>query len=144
MKKYLIIMILSIIATFNAGYLTHLAYSEGESFCDINAKYSCSTSLNSPETSIFGIPFPAFALVVYPVIFFIALRWWRKKGGKQFTFLARLSAGGILFNGYFIYQEYAIGAYCPLCLLCSAIIITIFILSVVGKLQALWNETRQK
>lgn len=137
-------MILSVIATLNAWYLTYTAYNPSEaSFCDINAEYSCSMTMNTPETQIFGVPFPALALVVYPILFLIALRGRRKKSMKTFTILAILSACGILFNLYFIYQEYLLGTYCPLCLLCSVIIITIFILSILGIFHSLWRENKQ-
>ena len=49
---------------------------------------------------------------------------------NHFKILTIMGLGGIMFNGYFIYQEtFTIGAFCPLCLLCSAIIISIFSLS---------------
>ncbi|MBP7062253.1 hypothetical protein KA037_03195 [Patescibacteria group bacterium] len=44
---------------------------------------------------------------------------------------------GIAFNGYFIFQEaFVIKSFCPLCLLCTGIIITILILSVIGTKQS--------
>jgi uncharacterized membrane protein len=42
-----------------------------------------------------------------------------------------LSAGGMMFNGYIIFVEATqIWSYCILCLMCTAIIVTIFVLSV--------------
>jgi uncharacterized membrane protein len=71
-------------------------------------------------------------MIVYPIIFLVALFWIFGKIKKHFKILTAMWAGWIMFNWYFIYQEtFNIGAFCPLCLLCSAIIITIFSLSII-------------
>jgi uncharacterized membrane protein len=69
------------------------------------------------------------AAVVYPILFILAL--WGYFGrtllpAKILTFMA---IGGMMFNGYVIYQEFVVGVFCPLCALCTVIIITIAILS---------------
>ena len=139
MKKFVVIILLSILATFNAAYLTWKAYGmlgSGSLFCDINDRWSCANVVNHPAAYTAGIPFPAIALVVYPIIIAIAIMWlyctaWGKKNYKILTFL---SAGGVLFNSYIIYQEtFVIKAFCPLCLMCTAIIISIFVISVVWR-----------
>ena len=79
MKKYLIITILSVIASINAIYLTSLAYTQQSSFCDISATLSCTTALSSPDLIFFGLPFPAIALMVYPILFLIAMISYTKK-----------------------------------------------------------------
>lgn len=138
MKKLIAICALSVVAFFNATYLTTQNYKiehatanwQISSFCDLNNTFSCTNVLSSPYSKIFGLPFTAIAMVVYPVLFLIAYLGISGIIKKPFNILIFLSAGWILFNSYFIYQEYAnIWSYCPLCLLCSAIIITIFILS---------------
>lgn len=40
-----------------------------------------------------------------------------------------LAFGGIAFNGYIITQEFIVGAFCPLCLMCTGYILAIAILS---------------
>lgn len=138
MKKNIVIILLSIIATINAAYLTGKAYGmlgSGSSFCDINNRWSCANVVNHPAAYIAGIPFPAIALVVYPIIILIAIMWLYCKdwGKKNYKILTLLSAGWILFNSYIIYQEtFVINAFCPLCLMCTAIIISIFIISLTG------------
>ncbi len=130
MKKYLIIAGLAVVAAINAAYLTSVAYSAiGSSFCDISETLSCSKAFSQPETMFLGFPFPAVALLVYPIIFLVAMISFAKKKRFGFKILAWMSGLGILFNSYYIYQEYLLETYCPLCLLCSAIIITIFGLS---------------
>lgn len=81
--KYIIILILSAIAFVNASYLTYRAFelknqstetiSSNLGFCDINNTFSCSNVLTAPEVQIFNIPFPAIAMIVYPVLFLVAI-----------------------------------------------------------------------
>ncbi len=141
MKKYLAIVFLSIIAFANAGYLTNQAYylkktpisERPMSFCDINQTFSCTTVLDSPYAEVFGLPFPLIALFVYPVIAIIAILGYRSGSTNHFKYLFAMGIGGALFNSFFIYREYMyIGAYCYLCLICSAIIVTIAIISAAG------------
>jgi uncharacterized membrane protein len=142
-KLYIAIMILAGIALWNAVYLTTQAYTlkskmteslgTYSSFCDINSTFSCSNVLLSPRAQIFGLPFPAIAIVVYPIIFLVALLGYLGMCRRSFEILAGMAIGGICFNGYFIYQEaFHIGSFCPLCLMCSGIIITILGISVYG------------
>lgn len=141
--KLIIIIVISILAFFNAFYLSYdWIYSveqasslyfqtpwsavSGGSFCDINETLSCSAVLSHPLSQIYGIPFPIIALFVYPIIFLVALLGYLNKIAKPFKILLAMWIGWIMFNWYFIYQEtFNIWAFCPLCLLCSAIIIAI-------------------
>lgn len=138
MKKFTIIILLAIVATINAWYLTAKAYWilwDGQGFCDINSRWSCANVVNHPAAYIWPIPFPAIALVVYPIIIALAIMWlYCKDGGKKnYKILTFLSAAWALFNWYIIYQEtFTIKAFCPLCLLCTVIIISIFWISLAG------------
>ncbi len=136
-------MVLATIAFANAVYLTNQAYtlktkmteSAGmySTFCDLNSTFSCSNVLLSPRAQFFGFPFPALAMVVYPIIFLVALLGYLGICRKAFPILAGMALGGMCFNGYYIYQEaFYIGSYCPLCLVCSAIIVSIFWISLYG------------
>jgi len=145
--KLITIAVLSVLATFNAFYLSYdwiftvdeasslyfLATEStavGWSFCDINETLSCSAVLSHPLSQIYWIPFPLIALFVYPIILLVTILGILKKYKYVFKTLALMSVGWIMFNGYFIYQEtFNIWAFCPLCLICSAIILTIFGLS---------------
>jgi len=134
-KKYIIILILALIAFGNAIYLSLKAYQllnpvEGitvSSGCDINATISCTSVIVHPGTMIFGIPFPYLALLVYPIIILLTL-WGLKIGtNKPARIINWVALGGMLFNGYIISQEVLyIHAYCLLCLICAGIIVTIF------------------
>ena len=132
MKKLHVVIVLCIIATINAAYLTLQAYQQlsWPSFCDISDTLSCSSVFNHTASQIFGIPFPAIALVVYPVLLIVALLWTMGRIRNHWTILRRMSLWGMMFNGYIIYQEaFVIKAFCPLCLLCTGIIVTIHLLT---------------
>lgn len=144
MKKYLIILILALIGIFNAADLSYVSYQYWNGAnaaalqslpCDINATLSCSGILQNPRAIIFAIGdfkvlFPMIALVVYPILTLLALSGWIRKSVTEAKWLTGLSAGGIAFNGYVISQEIIVGVFCPLCAMCTAIIIMIFILSI--------------
>lgn len=143
MRKYLIIAALALIGVFNAVYLSIPAYEYWNGAnkdvlqsmpCDISQSLSCSGILQNPRAIIFSlgefkVAFPMIALVVYPILFIIALIGWFTKKSCPAKILAGLSAGGMLFNSYVIYQEFVVGIFCPLCAMCTVIIIAIFILS---------------
>ena len=134
-KKLLAILILCGIAFLNALYLTYESFypSANGSFCDVGNTFSCSKVLQSPHALIFGVPFPAIAAVVYPLLFSIGLLGYFGKIKKPFSILLPLSIGGMCFNGFFIYKEFFfIHNFCLLCLMCSAIITTIAIISGFG------------
>jgi len=139
MKKLLAICIVSVLAFFNAAYLTvqnykieHAPKWSISSFCDINNSFSCTTVLSSPYSKVFWLPFPAIAMLVYPIIFAIAFLGMQRIIKKPFHILTALWIGWTLFNSYFISQEILyIWSFCPLCLWCTGMIITIAILSIV-------------
>jgi len=77
MKKLYTIIALALISIGNAIYLTISAfqYKAGDTsnfLCDINDTLSCSNLFAFDFSWILGIPFPAIAMVVYPVITIIA------------------------------------------------------------------------
>jgi len=139
-------MVLWVLWIFNAFYLSHnwlfavdesLKFLWNNSFCNINDTFSCSTVINHPLSRIYGVPFSVVALFVYPIIFLIALLWYLKKIKNYFKILLCMAIWWIMFNWYFIYQEtFNIGAFCPLCLMCTVMIITIAFLS--------WSEVRKE
>jgi uncharacterized membrane protein len=137
MKKYQIIMVLALIALVNAAYLSYKAYYFRyvdplglTSICDFSKVNSCSEVLRHPLANVFGIPFPWVALVVYPILLGLAWYGYKQQSYAQAKVLAGLSFLGMCFNGFIIYREiFFIHAYCLLCLMCTAIIVSIFFLS---------------
>jgi uncharacterized membrane protein len=136
-NKFFIICILSTVAFINASYLSYKAYffrfidPKGlSSFCDVSSTFSCSNVLQHPLSQVFGISFPWIALFVYPVLFFLAYRGYMSPKLQYAKILAMLSFLGMLFNGFIIFREVMyIHTYCLLCLLCTAIIVSIFLIS---------------
>ena len=136
-KKYLAIIILSLVAIVNATYLSQKAYYykvldsyQETSFCDINETVACSLVLQSPYSKVFGVPFPWVALGVYPVILIIALWGFRKLKILPAQILMYISLSGMLFNFFIMYREIVfIKAFCLLCFVCTLIIISIFSIS---------------
>lgn len=153
MRKYIIIAILAAIGIFNAVYLSIPAYeywngANKEALqmmpCDISDSLSCSGILQNPRAIIFSIgdfkvAFPMIAMLVYPVLFILALLGWFKKNIIFAKILTIMAIGGILFNSYVISQEFIVGVFCPLCAMCTLIIITIAILA-----GSIWKKGLQK
>lgn len=147
MKKYQWIIGLSAVAIVNAAYLSYKAYffrfvdpTGLSSFCDFSATASCTEVLRHPLSQVFGISFPWVALLVYPVLLTLAWVGYRHQSYVQAKILVTLAFLGMCFNAFIIYREiFFIKAYCILCLICTALIISIFFLSL-----ALVRESRGK
>ncbi len=137
-NKFKIIQVLSVVAFINAGYLSYKAYfvrfidSAGfSSFCDISSTFACTDVLRHPLSQVFGMSFPWIAAVVYPVLFVLAFLGYKSKKMVYGKVLTVASFLGVLFNSFIIYREFFyIHAYCLLCLLCTAVIVGIFMISV--------------
>jgi len=139
---------MSVIASFNAWYLTKNAYllkSSENKFdinniawdqsilwyvCDVNSTFSCSTVFNHDFSWIFWIPFSLLALIVYPAILILAILAIKWKIKNVYKILLYIVAWWILFNGYIIVNEALVWVYCILCLICTLIIIAIWIISI--------------
>lgn len=145
-KKLLFIIALSIIATFNAVYLTYMAYTvtapwivwwwilwwvaDTAYVCDFNQTFSCSSVFSNDFAWLFWIPFSLIALFVYPIIIAVAFLWLIKKIKSHYKIILAMAIWWVFFNGYIIVNEYLISTYCFLCLVCTAIIITNWGLSI--------------
>lgn len=79
------------------------------------------------------------AAVVYPLLFIIALWGWFSRSLLPAKILTVMAIGGIMFNSYVIYQEYVVQIFCPLCAMCTVIIVTIGILA-----GYMWKKGLQK
>jgi uncharacterized membrane protein len=135
-NKYLVIVLLCLVALVNAVYLSYEAYQymyagvEVSSVCDLSQSISCTEVLKSPYSRVFGIPFPWIALVVYPILLALAYMGYRTKNILYAKVIQVLVFCGMLFNFFIIYREiFYIYAYCILCLICTLIIVSIFVVS---------------
>lgn len=134
MKKLYAILVLALISLWNAIYLTisafnYKAWDTSKLFCDVSDTLSCSSLFSFDFAWIFGIPFPAIAMVVYPIIALIAILGILGKCKKAFHVILGLWIWWMMFNSYIIYNEYLVWIYCLACLACSVAITTIAILS---------------
>jgi hypothetical protein len=66
--------------------------------------------------------------------------WLSKKITSHFQILLAMSIWGLLFNAYVITNEYIVGVYCLLCLMCTWIIIAIGVLSKIWMCNKTINE----
>ena len=148
-KKLITIVILSFLASINAAYLTYNAYilkasqnlfqiswlSVNENIawfaCDINSTFSCSSVFTHDFAWTFWIPFSLIALIVYPIILIVAFLWIKEKIKNVYKIIMLMVIGWIIFNWYIIVNEYFVWVYCFLCLICTAIIIAIWGLSII-------------
>lgn len=141
-KLLFVIILISLVATFNAGYLTYMAYSIKEPLaygqaitpfaCDFNSVLSCSWVFSHDFARLFWIPFSLIALIVYPVIIAVSLLGFFDKIKNHFQILFFMWLGWVMFNGYIIYNEFVYNVFCLLCLMCTFIIIGVIILSKIG------------
>lgn len=134
MKKLYTILGLALFWLANAIYLTisafqYKAWDTSELFCDFNSTFSCSSLFAFDFAWIAWFPFPAIAMVVYPILVLIALLGIAWKIQQDFHILWGLSVWGMMFNAYIIYNEFQVGVFCPACLACTLAITLIAILS---------------
>ncbi len=143
MKKLYAIFALAIAAMWNAIYLTisafnYASWDKSSLFCDINNTFSCSTLFSYDFATIFWLPFPAIAMIVYPILATLAIVWAIYKLKWLFKVILTISIMWIMFNSYIIYNEFQVMVFCPACLVCTFIIITIAIMSYI------WNKEEKK
>ena len=142
-NKFISIIVLSMIWTIDAAYLTYSAFlskTQTKVFgwgwdlwfaCDVNSTFSCSSVFNENFAWIMWIPFSGIALAIYPILAVIAFLWLKSKLKNSLKTLLIMAILGLIFNLYIIANEYIIWVYCLLCLLCTAIIISIWTISII-------------
>jgi len=147
--KLILISLLWLLWTIDAGYLTNEAYKIKNAVkvfgwnwnlwfaCDVNATFSCSSVFNEDFAWILGLPFSQIALAIYPIIIVIWILWLMWKIKNPFKILLFIVWWWIIFNWYVIINEFFLGSYCLLCLICTAIIITVWWISL------LWLKSKK-
>lgn len=145
--KLIIISILSVIAFFNALYLGYdwLFWAEtisqlyfqlwntvqqAWSLCDINDTFSCTKVANSEFSKVFWVPFAIYAMFMFFIIFIWSLIWFFKKKDLFLKLIAIPSWVWVLVNFYLFYLEiFVIKAFCPVCIIISILLFSIFFIS---------------
>jgi uncharacterized membrane protein len=127
----MLIAVLSLIGFFISGYLLlHRLGYMGTLACGSGA---CETVQTSPWATFLGIPVPVIGTIGYAVLFvcaFLGLQPAHLNNRNVSLALVALSAGALLFSGYLTAIEaFRIHAWCRYCLGSQAIILLIFLLS---------------
>ncbi len=126
-KKWTIwnwISVLSFIGILLASYLFY-SYLTQPVFrpCYINAKVNCDAVISGPVSLTLGIPTALYGLIGYLVIFLASLF-------KKAKLVFGVAAFGLLFCLYILFREiFQLKVYCPVCIACLFVMISIFFLS---------------
>lgn len=103
------------------------------SFCDINAKVSCSEVLLSRYSSAYGVPVSIFGGIFFAATLLLigAGRFGRQSLRENVPgYLFALSTAGLAIVLYFGYISFAVlKVYCPLCLTADIAVIGLFVIS---------------
>ena len=111
----------------------HFAKSD-TAFCDFNKKFSCDVVNRSEQSSIIGIPVAGIGVAGYALLFLLSTFW--KARADTPNRLLGAAIAGLAFALYLTYVEaYVLETWCILCLGSLAIIFSISVLTIVGKLR---------
>ncbi|MBI1863188.1 vitamin K epoxide reductase family protein [Candidatus Microgenomates bacterium] len=128
-KVFFIVRVLAFFGTALAVYilwqqLFHPAFQP----CRINSTINCDAIITGKVAKTAGIPTPLYGLAGYMVIFWAALRHKR-------NLLMTVSTAGLVFCLWIAYREIVeLHVICPVCILCQAIMATIFVMSLIVSL----------
>lgn len=116
--------VLSIIGIILASYIIYVqVFRPATTICYVNETINCNAVFFGESSKVLGIPTPLYGLTGYVVILF-----------ASFLKKAKLSFGmatfGFLFCLRLIFIEiFQLGEYCPICLLCQTLMISIMVSS---------------
>jgi len=151
--KYIIIIILSILAFVNSFYLAYDWLFPVEiiinpyiqlwnitqvwwTFCDINDTFSCSKVMNSEYSKLFWIPVSIFGMLNFFAIWILSMIWIFRKNTDIIKILLIMTSFWVLFNFYLFYLEiFVIKAFCPVCIAISISLFSIFFISLYSVLK---------
>lgn len=132
MTTSLILILLSVLGTLNAAYLSyaHLLDSGG---CGTGSR--CDEVMASPYSSLGGVPLSVFGLGLY---FAILIASWRSLHGnlrvESIRWVSLFALVGNLPTLFLLYlQAFVIGAWCVFCTLSAATILSILVLSLTDR-----------
>ncbi len=138
-KHALALIILSVLGALVSSYLVYQHYKPlGDSICNLSNYVNCDIVNKSEYAEILGVPVAVLGLAAYAVIFFFSLallKGWFKHAASS---LAIFTAGGLGFSLYLTYVEFfVLHAVCLFCLASQAIILALFIISLL-----VWLKSR--
>ena len=93
--------------------------------CNINSTINCNAIISGEVAKTFGIPTPLFGLTGYILILLSAI--FQKK-----RILIGIATFGLCFCLWIAYKElFGLHVICPICIMCQAIMITVFSLAAI-------------
>lgn len=119
-------IVLSIVGIILASYIIYVqVFNPPTTVCYVNETINCNAVFFGESSKVLGIPTPLYGLTGYVVILI-----------ASFLKKAKLSFGmatfGFLFCLRLIYIEiFQLGEYCPICMLCQTLMISIMVSSFV-------------
>jgi uncharacterized membrane protein len=124
-RLYRSIQVLATLGIVLALYLLWEQVTQLPSVCSINSTVNCDAIISGVVKNTLGIPTPLYGLVGYSAILLSATFLWRKT-------LLGFATFGLAFCAYIAYEELFIAhTICPICILCQAIMLTVFVLSLI-------------
>ncbi len=128
---------LTILGVLDAGYLTYVHLAHAEVLC--SGVGGCDTVQNSRYALVAGIPVAAIGLLGYLAI--LAMLITEEVRGPFHTQAPILLFGitllGTLYSAYLTYLElFVIGAICPYCAGSAIVMAVLFVIALIGILQA--------
>lgn len=151
--RLIIISILALLAFLNAFYLGYDWMFSSETtnqlyykvwniaqhtwkLCDINDTFSCTKVANSEFSKVFWIPFAIYAMFMFFTVFIWSLIWLFKNKELFLKLITIPSWSGVLVNFYLFYLEiFVIKAFCPVCIIISILLFSIFFISLYSTLK---------
>lgn len=117
-------IVLAIIGIFLASYLLfETLHKTVHEACYINSSINCALTTGGPLTDVFGIPVSLIGLIGYVVILGCCI-WQFKK-----VFIGMTAFGMIFCLRITIFEVFKYHVYCPVCLMCQLVMLTLFIIS---------------
>src|SRR5574340_293488 len=126
-------IVLAVLGIGVAGYLTWVHFTASKiAFCLTGT--GCETVQNSPFSTVQGIPVAIIGMLGYAAILVVlglelSSKWFKERGP---ILVFGMSLVGFLYAAYLTYvSKFLIGAFCSWCLLNTALITLLFIVSIV-------------
>lgn len=133
-----IVFILAIAGILLAIYVLQSFIRQAPIVC-INS--GCELVRKNPASYLFGVPVPAFGLVGYSILAFLAFLRTASTNKSLLKIMTYIAGGGVLFVAWFTYTElFIIRAVCTWCAISAANMTVIFTLLV----KSMYLESKQK
>ncbi|MEX2012966.1 MAG: vitamin K epoxide reductase family protein [Candidatus Levyibacteriota bacterium] len=126
----LIAALFSLVGLGISIYLTYIHYANSQSFCDLSETVSCDIVTTSIYSEVFGVPMSILGIGYFSVVLFMVLL---RKTKAIFQPILLLT-GFVLMPSFYLtgVEIFALDAFCPLCEASKALMLGIFLTSMVA------------